>query len=340
MSGRARGSAGVGKGGAKRHRKVLRDNIQGVTTPAVRRLARRGGAKRIGGLLYGEIRGVLQVFLESAIRDAVTYTEHDRRRTVGAEDVVCALDRRGTTLYGFGGARTSRCDSRANDARRRRRDAQRRRGEERRERRERDEGGEHDDFRREMGLLRKQQARADEGRAKRDADRAMDQADYTVKRKAELDAWAAGAREREQEAAKIRREQQAERARVRGERERAAALEVLEARRALAAEMARPGTSGADDEGAALEELGTWGVQTTSTHGARDSTSSGPSRARDAPCMASTASAPGIAARSHRRASERARQEANDRRLMPPPPPRLLKRVANATPPFEETTPR
>nr|3C9C_B Chain B, Histone H4, 27-residue peptide [synthetic construct] len=27
---------------AKRHRKVLRDNIQGITKPAIRRLARRG----------------------------------------------------------------------------------------------------------------------------------------------------------------------------------------------------------------------------------------------------------------------------------------------------------
>ena len=29
MSGRGKGGKGLGKGGAKRHRKVLRDNIQG-----------------------------------------------------------------------------------------------------------------------------------------------------------------------------------------------------------------------------------------------------------------------------------------------------------------------
>jgi hypothetical protein len=33
------------QGGAKRHRKILRDNIQGITKPAIRRLARRGGVK-------------------------------------------------------------------------------------------------------------------------------------------------------------------------------------------------------------------------------------------------------------------------------------------------------
>ena len=60
MSGRGKGGKGLGKGGAKRHRKVLRDNIQGITKPAIRRLARRGGVKRISGLIYEETRGVLK----------------------------------------------------------------------------------------------------------------------------------------------------------------------------------------------------------------------------------------------------------------------------------------
>uniref|UniRef100_A0A3B3C890 Histone H4 n=1 Tax=Oryzias melastigma TaxID=30732 RepID=A0A3B3C890_ORYME len=98
MSGRGKGGKGLGKGGAKRHRKVLRDNIQGITKPAIRRLARRGGVKRISGLIYEETRGVLKVFLENVIRDAVTYTEHAKRKTVTAMDVVYALKRQGLTL--------------------------------------------------------------------------------------------------------------------------------------------------------------------------------------------------------------------------------------------------
>ena len=43
------------------------------------------------------------VFLENVIRDAVTYTEHAKRKTVTAMDVVYALKRKGRTLYGFGG---------------------------------------------------------------------------------------------------------------------------------------------------------------------------------------------------------------------------------------------
>ena len=59
QEGRGKGGKGLGKGGAKRHRKVLRDNIQGITKPAIRRLARRGGVKRISGLIYEEVRNKL-----------------------------------------------------------------------------------------------------------------------------------------------------------------------------------------------------------------------------------------------------------------------------------------
>ena len=98
MSARGKG----GKGGAKRHRKVLRDNINGITKPAIRRLARRGGVKRISGLMYDESRTVLKSFLTNVVRDSVTYCEHARRKTVTALDVVFALKRQGKTLYGFG----------------------------------------------------------------------------------------------------------------------------------------------------------------------------------------------------------------------------------------------
>ena len=88
---------------AKRHRKNINDDaIQGITKPAIRRLARRGGVKRISGLVYEETRGVLKSFLERVVRDAVTYCQHARRKTVTAANVVESLKRNGHTLYGFG----------------------------------------------------------------------------------------------------------------------------------------------------------------------------------------------------------------------------------------------
>jgi histone H3/H4 len=70
-----------------------------------RRLARRGGVKRISGTIYEEARLALKKFLESVrpnepyplgsrvlmvqqiIRDVVTYTEHRRAKTVTVNDV-------------------------------------------------------------------------------------------------------------------------------------------------------------------------------------------------------------------------------------------------------------
>ena len=101
MSGRGKGGKGLGKGGAKRlTRKVLRDNIQGITKPAIRRLARRGGVKRINSLIYPETQKVLRLFLEGILKDAITYTGHARRKTVTAMDVVYALKRAGRNIYG------------------------------------------------------------------------------------------------------------------------------------------------------------------------------------------------------------------------------------------------
>ena len=66
-----------GKAGAKRiTTKSLKATIMGVTKPAIRRLARRGGVKRISSLIYDETRLVLRSFLENVIRDSVAYTEH------------------------------------------------------------------------------------------------------------------------------------------------------------------------------------------------------------------------------------------------------------------------
>jgi histone H4 len=108
MAGQGKGGKGVGgkgKVGTKRTaaRRPARASIEGITKPAIRRLARRGGVKRISSFIYDDSRQVLKGFLEGIVRDAVTYTEHARRKTVTAMDVVYALKRQGRTIYGFGG---------------------------------------------------------------------------------------------------------------------------------------------------------------------------------------------------------------------------------------------
>ena len=111
MTGIGKAGKGVGKGigkgagkiAAKRHsRKSNRPLLEGITQPAIRRLARRGGVKRISFYIYEYSRDVLKGFLQGVVRDAITYTEHAKRKTVTAMDVVYALKRQGRTLYGFG----------------------------------------------------------------------------------------------------------------------------------------------------------------------------------------------------------------------------------------------
>jgi len=88
-----KGLGGLGKPRKIRHRKILRDNIQGISKGAIQRLAHVAGVKRISGDIYEEIRGVLKVYLENVLRNAITYTEHGRRKVVSVEDVEAALNR-------------------------------------------------------------------------------------------------------------------------------------------------------------------------------------------------------------------------------------------------------
>ncbi|KAE8967047.1 hypothetical protein PR001_g28216 [Phytophthora rubi] len=101
MSGCGKGIQGSARGGAKCHRKILRDSIQGLTNSSIRRLARRAGVVQISGLIYHETRAVLRVYLSSVIRDALTCAEHANRKTIMYMDILYALKRQGQTLYGF-----------------------------------------------------------------------------------------------------------------------------------------------------------------------------------------------------------------------------------------------
>ncbi|RGP77575.1 histone h4 [Fusarium longipes] len=95
------GVAGKTVMGGKRHRKILRDNIHGITKPAIRRLARRGGVKRISAGIYDEIRGALKSRLEMILQDCVIYVEYRQAKTVTVHDVIHSLSRIGRPLWGF-----------------------------------------------------------------------------------------------------------------------------------------------------------------------------------------------------------------------------------------------
>ncbi|KAJ7921729.1 hypothetical protein B0H13DRAFT_1604341 [Mycena leptocephala] len=73
------------------------------TKPALRRLARRGGVKRISGLIYEDMRGALRIFLEDVLRDL----DDELARPAVGVPTYNALDReifdlRAYCLFGMG----------------------------------------------------------------------------------------------------------------------------------------------------------------------------------------------------------------------------------------------
>ena len=85
-----------------RHRRVLRDNIQGLTKHHFQRLAARAGVIQMSTLIYEESRGVTKVFLENLIRNVITFTEHERKCTVLPEHVISGANRNKCMVMGTG----------------------------------------------------------------------------------------------------------------------------------------------------------------------------------------------------------------------------------------------
>ena len=62
--------------GLKQLRRVLKDSIHSILKAAFCRMARRGGVQWMSGNVFEESRGVLKIFLEEVIRDAIVYTNY------------------------------------------------------------------------------------------------------------------------------------------------------------------------------------------------------------------------------------------------------------------------
>lgn len=94
--------------GAKRHKKVLSGSIKGITKPALRRLARRGGVTRLSGAVYESARNAMKAFVESVIYYALQYNYCFKRKTVSIKDINMALRRRGYSVLGGAPKKRSR----------------------------------------------------------------------------------------------------------------------------------------------------------------------------------------------------------------------------------------
>lgn len=94
----------TGKGMGKkpellRRKQQAKDSKTLFRKPAIRRLARRAGVKRIGGLIYDEVRAHGNEFLSMVMARAIVFMEHHKRKTVSSQDIHNALLGVGITLY-------------------------------------------------------------------------------------------------------------------------------------------------------------------------------------------------------------------------------------------------
>ena len=65
----------------------------------LRRVARRGGVKRLGTAVAVDVQQVLRKYLREVLHDSIVVAEYNRRRTLMIGDVLHALHRRGTPMY-------------------------------------------------------------------------------------------------------------------------------------------------------------------------------------------------------------------------------------------------
>lgn len=91
MTGRGKTGTGLGKGGAKRHRKVIFDSIQGLKS-YMRRMANSIKEKdglnfRVGDPTLRLIPDLLHQDFKRRLVRTLAYTTHDRRKTVLERDV-------------------------------------------------------------------------------------------------------------------------------------------------------------------------------------------------------------------------------------------------------------
>lgn len=82
-------------------RKRIKTNGNNASKGSVKKLARKGGIKRINSMIHESLNLKMRSFLEEIIKSSIAYMELARRKTLMPRDVVYALKKKGITLYGF-----------------------------------------------------------------------------------------------------------------------------------------------------------------------------------------------------------------------------------------------
>ena len=86
----------------KMTKRKLLNEIMTISKASIRRLARKGGVKRMHRYVHEDMLGCLKIYLGRIIRDATIYTVYANRKTISTSDIVYSLKRNNRTIYGYG----------------------------------------------------------------------------------------------------------------------------------------------------------------------------------------------------------------------------------------------
>ena len=98
----ASGKADKKTTGSQKRKGAKSNKGRGITKGSIRRLARRGGCKRLASSVYDEAREILRNFVEQVMKDThalMEVRENAPAKTVRVEHILYALKKRGRTLY-------------------------------------------------------------------------------------------------------------------------------------------------------------------------------------------------------------------------------------------------
>lgn len=85
---------------AMRKMQPQKPSIDGITKGDIRRLARKGGVKRLAMPIYDHSKIIMRDYLRTLLKNASLYTAACKRKTVTGMDVTMAMKRLGCSLYG------------------------------------------------------------------------------------------------------------------------------------------------------------------------------------------------------------------------------------------------
>lgn len=66
--------------------------LEGISKPAIKRLAKMAGVNQMSSTVCVDVRDSLHKFVERVIRASVIYSDHAGRKTLTHADLMCALN--------------------------------------------------------------------------------------------------------------------------------------------------------------------------------------------------------------------------------------------------------